>query len=1324
MSTESSSSKFCTRAGRYPPAAVTGRFLLAATFVVLLFSSGAGVAQFANLEQAPDFDIRGARPVTLPEPPAALPPARAQALAGLRSEAVTDQLTVLWSGLTGAPSRIHARGRPMLPAQAASPRGIAMAFLDRHRLLFGLSPEDIREMTLSRDYVTERNGVTHLTLQQQAFGYDVFGGGIKINVSFRGEIINVSGEPIPGIHAAVNTVSPQMTEQQAVERGARNSGIAEVADSSVLGLILFPRTADDVRLAWHLNIADTDSPNGYEVLVDAVDGDLLFRRSLTHYGHIPARGEVYDSDAPLPYTPNETISTSPVARVERPFTGGDFFPHDDPHWDWWATQPRSTTTSNNVDAYADRDGDNAADTDSRPAPSGDEDFTFPLDLTQDPSQYQDASVVNLFYWNNRIHDWFYRMGFDEQAGNFQADNFSLGGSGGDPVRAETQDNAAPTDPDADRSLCNANMWTPGDGSAPRMQMFVCDRDTPERDGSLDAVVIGHEYTHGVHARLVPTAGNQRANEGWADFFGLALVAEPGDAYDGSYGVGDYLFDNSGIRSAPYSTRLDMYPRRYADINDIASCATKICSNDSTQSCNNNADCGGESDTCYAISCKFHEDCDSPPNDIDLGLCRVGVHRTGEIWANALWIARMHLVAKLGFSAGDRRMNQLVIDGMKLSPDNPTYLDGRDAILMADFQNHGGAHACLIWDAFAKMGMGYSAMTAGFEDINPLQAFDMPAECAPKLQFNSDREFGSVCLADTSTRPLQVFNQGNGDLIVADISRISGSSQIKLEQAPEQPVFVAAGSHVDFTVRCSPTSGGTKTATFRVTSNDENSPHDIVYTCSGGEAEITTTMEQNYGDVCLADSLIHELRISNPGTCDLGIDNITSNDLEFAIAQVMDFPLKVSPGGEVTVPIRFSPEGDFGAENASISISHDAADTSTPKTLTVSGNSPPGSLNTALANEGSFGNVCKADHADLNLTLFNQGQCNLTIDSVGINQPGSSFELPADTTFPLVLSPDADFNLPIRYAPAECNDETENATVVVATDDPLKENFEIGISGVSRCPNLVIDPAGLENLFSFPATVVDSEGTLGCFSDATVALRNSGECPLTIDGVSASGDDFAVTAPTQFPILLPPGEETLGVNVRFTPQADSDPLAPDEVLGSLSIVSDDPDAAGTADLCGESTAQSGVRILVTDITTGLPMMVDPVERIDLSSKGINRPGPIKLTFTDAVLHTSTVCGNIVQYHVNQETLPSTDNAGGAGNNASYESKARHGNLQAADTFTLGQCEFRDVQLQLQASESDPGDPGMCLLLDKGEACTTDGECCSGKCRGPAGDMTCR
>ncbi|HEY8847893.1 MAG TPA: M36 family metallopeptidase, partial [Thermoanaerobaculia bacterium] len=78
---------------------------------------------------------------------------------------------------------------------------------------------------------------------------------------------------------------------------------------------------------------------------------------------------------------------------------------------------------------------------------------------------QAASVVQLYYDINFLHDWFYDAGFNEAAGNAQTDNYGRGGVGGDNLRAEAHDYSGRN---------NANMFTPADGGRPRMQMYIFD----------------------------------------------------------------------------------------------------------------------------------------------------------------------------------------------------------------------------------------------------------------------------------------------------------------------------------------------------------------------------------------------------------------------------------------------------------------------------------------------------------------------------------------------------------------------------------------------------------------------------------------------------------------------------------------------------------------------------------------------------------------------------------------------------------------------------------------------------------------------------------
>ncbi|MFK7935064.1 MAG: M36 family metallopeptidase [Saprospiraceae bacterium] len=80
---------------------------------------------------------------------------------------------------------------------------------------------------------------------------------------------------------------------------------------------------------------------------------------------------------------------------------------------------------------------------------------------------RDAAIVNLFYWNNLMHDVFYHFGFTETGRNFQnTNNYGAdmrGGVGNDELLAQAQDGGG---------VNNANMLTLADGVNGQMQMYL------------------------------------------------------------------------------------------------------------------------------------------------------------------------------------------------------------------------------------------------------------------------------------------------------------------------------------------------------------------------------------------------------------------------------------------------------------------------------------------------------------------------------------------------------------------------------------------------------------------------------------------------------------------------------------------------------------------------------------------------------------------------------------------------------------------------------------------------------------------------------------
>lgn len=613
----------------------------------------------------------------------------------------------------------------------------------------------------------------------------------------------------------------------------------------------------------------------------------------------------------------------------------------------------------------------------------------------------------------------------------------------------------------------------------------------------------------------------------------------------------------------------------------------------------------------------------------------------------------------------------------------------------------------------------------------------------------DAGFGDVCLGDTATHTLSILADSVCPLQITSVDITTGSADFSLATVMNTPFTLQGGEQVSLEVDFNPTGDtGAAAGTLSIGHNGENasSPKNISLSGNSPAAQINTFIANagSFGDVCAGDLLDLNLTVQNDGACPLAIDSVGISGPaagDFTQPNGNAAGTVVAAGNSVQIPIRFAPDAfDVDpplARLADVEVDwHTQLASSAPPTdiTPVAGLVPPPDLQAVIANNGDFGNVCKTEHADLDVTLFNQGACDLTISNISINQAGDNFELPANLALPLVLSPDADFNLPIRYSPEMCSDTAEMATLVIDHDDPTapaEDPLSIDLSGTSPCPNLVIDPASVSMIYAFSPTVIDPTGTLGCFEERSAILRNNGGCPLTINDISASGVsgdvlDFSVVAPTQFPIILPSGEETLQAVIRFTPQADADPLAPSEVTGLLDIDSDDPDyaidpASGQADLCGESVAQSGVRFLVTNITTGTPVLVDEVDLINIRSNHKNQPQPINIRLTDQPWSSDVICGNTVQWHVNQETLPAAS-ARAPRQGSDYLAKAMEGNLQTTDEFNLGQCELRNVQLQLRSTETEP--PEDCLLLPKGASCTTDSECCSNKCRGPEGGKTCK
>jgi len=692
-------------------------------FALLVFVCHVPGFQKPDQPALPDVDQRTARQThhTMSMARAAAESRLRQQVPGARvdfdaASGATRFVRVTGGPLTGAQGRGRSVSEKSLAKFAIQDKHrVTKAFLLEHQALFGHGPEALATARVKRDSVAPHNGLRTAVWEQQVDGIPVFDAILIAHTTRQGELVNISSQFIPqpggagGPHRAKGAKfqqAPDSSARRALVLAAASVGDVMV-DSEVAVLdagqadstgrlrlrsaslrgdsharrVWFLMNEKDLRLGWEVLFTSRARDEMFLAVVDVESGDVLSRQCLTFH-QSAASYRVFTGESPTPLMPGLPVPVSlHPSEVRREFvTLAALSANASPQG--WIDDGRNETLGNNVDAHLDHNGDDQPDL-PRPHGSPFRVFDFPLDLTQSPAAYSNAAVVQVFYWCNWMHDRLYELGFTEAAGNLQTDNFGRGGLGGDALQVDVQDRQYKN---------NAFISVPPDGYAPHMQLFLFTFPEPDRDVSLDGHVVLHEYTHALSTRLVGGGSMLRniqsrgLGEGWADFYGLALLSPAETDPDAVYPTGAYvtyqwgnLMENYyfGIRRFPYCTDLAKNPLTFRDIDPLQA--------------------------------SLHEDVPINPVHREIKPANAAnVHYQGEVWCMMLWEARANLILKHGFTSGNELMLQLVTDGLKLSPPNPNFIQARDAILQADYVNNAGKNQGELWAAFAKRGLGWRA----------------------------------------------------------------------------------------------------------------------------------------------------------------------------------------------------------------------------------------------------------------------------------------------------------------------------------------------------------------------------------------------------------------------------------------------------------------------------------------------------------------------------------------------------------------------------------------------------------------------------------------
>jgi extracellular elastinolytic metalloproteinase len=602
-----------------------------------------------------------------------------------------------------------------------APRAIALRYIANQRVALGMDGSAVKALHLRKQY-RDIAGTTQLSFQQLRHGVPVFGSGLRVAVAKNGRVITVIGPPVASVKGGV--VAPQISASSARSAALRNvkAKVAAAAASTPAGaarsttfrggdlaaLVWFP-TANGMRLGWQ-TLVTARGTDMYTSVVDASTGEVLYRRNL--------------GDDLNPTSPAKALVWTNYPGAPR---GGTQRVVDFGARGWLSGHGNANVklAGPNVHVYTDINDSNAADVGEEVRSNQGRNFHYPFTMfpsTTTPctgafpcswapntanswrtNRQQNGAQV--FFFVNNFHDHLKAapIGFTAAAGNFEAI---------DPVQAEPLDGAN-GDVDGDGTIDglpdgghidNANMDTPPDGISPRMQMYLFHQPGatyPDEDpfiasnGGDEADVVYHEYTHGLSNRLIvdangdSTLGEVQAGamgEAWSDWYAMDYLVGQGlfrdTAADGDLRVGQYV--GAGV---------DIVRKQPLDC-PVGSTSPKC---HGTPTAGPGGFTYGDFGKVFAAGPEVHAD--------------------GEIWGETLWDLRGAL--------GKNLTEFLVTRAMSLSPSNPSMLDERDSILLADATLRGGRHLNTIWRVFAHRGMGFFAGALNGDDSTPGEDFSTP-----------------------------------------------------------------------------------------------------------------------------------------------------------------------------------------------------------------------------------------------------------------------------------------------------------------------------------------------------------------------------------------------------------------------------------------------------------------------------------------------------------------------------------------------------------------------------------------------------------------------
>ncbi len=426
------------------------------------------------------------------------------------------------------------------------------------------------------------------------------------------------------------------------------------------------------------------------------------------------------------------------------------------------------------------------------------------------------------------------------------------------------------------------------------------------------------------------------------------------------------------------------------------------------------------------------------------------------------------------------------------------------------------------------------------------------------------DYGDVLVGTTSVQTFTIQNIGTDDLELTGVNVVDGDATEFAVAEGSAPFIIAPGVVQNVDVRFAPTTGGPKTTTLRLTSNDpDEGAFDVTLSGTATTApEIDMSpATHNYGVVWVGRDAFQTFVLRNLGSADLQIlaaGLVGGDAAEFGIAQ-LTAPFTLAPGATFDLVVRFAPLS-AGPKTTTVRLTSDDQDEPVVD-LFVGGTAimPP---DVDVVSTPNYGDVVIGMVASESFIVRNLGGAELQVSGTSLIEGQAQEFALTQGAAPFVVAPGQTHNLQIQFAPASRGPRT--TTLRLTSDDPDENAVDVVLSGNGLLPPDI-------DLASAPPDY--GEVVVGTTASRPFVVRNLGDVELQVTPslVNSHTGEFAIAQGTASFTVMPGATHSL--DIQFAPSSGGPKTT------TLRLVSDDQDEA-TIDV-----AVAGIGMMPADIELG-------------------------------------------------------------------------------------------------------------------------------------------